>query len=295
MSEDKQTSQVTFLETKEYRRFSEFCDACRKHKYIGLCHGAPGVGKTLSAWHYTKWQLIQPYFPERFYNAYRLVFIERIIAEAIIRNKASFPAEIRNCRSILYTPSVTNTPKRVEQEIQAQRLALTYLVRTMQGDMSKESLEESTPRRLWSDPTELIIIDEADRLKMAALEQVRDIYDHSNIGVILIGMPGLEKRLSRYPQLYSRVGFVHEYRSLNTEESRLFLEQQWQKWGLALHPESATETDAIAAIIRITNGNFRLLHRLLAQIERIADINALRTISKEVVEVARQQLVIGSN
>jgi hypothetical protein len=36
-----------------------------------------------------------------------------------------------------------------------------------------------------------------------------------------------------------------------------------------------------------------LLHRLFAQIERIADINALRVVTKEVVEIARQQLMIG--
>ena len=49
------------------------------------------------------------------------------------------------------------------------------------------------------DPTTLILIDEADRLRMASLEQVRAIFDAGEIGVILIGMPGLEKKLARYP------------------------------------------------------------------------------------------------
>jgi hypothetical protein len=118
----------TFLETREYRRFAEFCDACRQHRYIGLCHGFPGVGKTLSAWHYTQWQRIQPYFPERFYDRHRLAYIEGAIARTVAEIREPLPSDLTQCRCALYTPSVTNSPKRVEQEIRALRLALNYLV-----------------------------------------------------------------------------------------------------------------------------------------------------------------------
>jgi hypothetical protein len=71
-----------------------------------------------------------------------------------------------------------------------------------------------------ADPTTLIIIDEADRLRMGSLEQVRVIFDATEVGIVLIGMPGLEKCLARYALFYSRIGFVHEFRPLGTAEIR---------------------------------------------------------------------------
>lgn len=110
------------------------------------------------------------------------------------------------------------------------------------------------------------------------------------MGLILIGMPGIEKQFSPYPQLYSRVGFAHEYRILAEEELRFVLERRWRKLGQALRPDDFTDAQALAAIARI---NFRLVDRLFTQMERVMKINVLHTITDDVVEAVRSTLVIG--
>jgi DNA transposition AAA+ family ATPase len=143
-------------------------------------------------------------------------------------------------------------------------------------------------------PVRLILIDEADRLKVPSLEQLRDLFDRSGVGLVLIGMPGIEKRLARYPQLYSRVGFVHAFRSLRAEEVRRLLAEHWPEMGFMLPASGISDEAAVAAIIRITGGNFRLMRRLLAQVERLLGINQLQAVTVAVVEAAREGLVIGT-
>jgi hypothetical protein len=57
--------------------------------------------------------------------------------------------------------------------------------------------------------------------------QLRDFYDRRHIGLILIGMPGLQKRLARYAPLSSRVGFVHQFQPLSGRELQNVIENYW--------------------------------------------------------------------
>ena len=64
--------------------------------------------------------------------------------------------------------------------------------------------------------------------------------------------------------------------------------------GLTLAADDFTDAEAIAAVARITSGNFGLVQRRFAQIQRILEINNLSTMTREVVETAPESLVIGS-
>jgi hypothetical protein len=232
---------ASFVQTREYRRFREFCDACRRNRSIGLCYGPPGVGKTLSARRYADW--------------------DRVASADPFAGRAAFRAdEVPGNGCVLYTASVVSSPRRIEAGITGLRRKLRDLIlqairaeaepgivaarRALESERdrpivfqewltgkperltqaeaaaSEAALDLVARSREVGDPTELLLVDEVDWLKMTGLEQLRAIFDAGGIGLVLIGMPGLERRLARYAQLYSRIGFVHEFRPLAGVEVR---------------------------------------------------------------------------
>jgi DNA transposition AAA+ family ATPase len=260
-------SAPAFLDAKEHRRFAELADACRRERYIGICYGPPGVGKTLSARHYAAWDQLEPWLDRCHRTGHE---------------GSAAPDMPSHARTALYTPAVGITPSRIHHEVEQLGRRLDYAI--------DEHLHPT--RELFRDPpersyAELLIVDEADRVKTTALEALRDFFDRRRLGLILIGMPG------RYPQLYSRIGFAHQYRPLSADELRFVLTHHWRTMGLELAAEDFTDTEAIATVARITNGNFRLVNRLFSQIRRVLEINSLTTITREVIETAREGLVIG--
>jgi hypothetical protein len=76
------------------------------------------------------------------------------------------------------------------------------------------------------------------------------------------------------------------------EETRFFLQQRWSHRVLACS-DDFTDQEAVATIIRIAQGNMRLIDRLMVQVERVLIANQLQVVTKEVVETARKNLIIG--
>ncbi|MFQ2879996.1 AAA family ATPase, partial [Mycobacterium sp. MS3] len=121
--------------------------------------------KTLSARHYSSWDTVRPIVEH--FRFYETVAPEPALA----------------VRTVFYTPKVHNTPLIVEKEVRYLHTRLSWAIETtLNPDRGSEHLVE--PDGAY---TELVIVDEADRLKNPALEALRDHHDRTGAGLILIG------------------------------------------------------------------------------------------------------------
>jgi DNA transposition AAA+ family ATPase len=155
------TQDAEFLPTKEHRRFVEFADACRRHRYIGICHGSPGVGKTASARQYADWDELEPWLPHRF-----------------DREHHPPPRVLERARTALWTPTVIASPRQLEDQI---RNITTTISNAVEDGFRPE--EDWIRYQPGIPHCELLIVDEADRLKTTGLEQLRDFFDRHQTGL----------------------------------------------------------------------------------------------------------------
>lgn len=257
-----------FQMTGQYRRFAEICNKSQNGKFIALFYGRTGLGKTECAYHYSAWRVVEPLL-EKSAAARRL------------------PPATVHCSAAVYTPDVGATPKQVQANIATLRNRFDEFV-----DQSVNWYCLDTGPFRPHKYLKLLIVDEADRLKLGALEVIRDLYDRTPLSVLLIGSPGIERRLRRsgYGQLHSRFSLAYEIQALTADEMRSFISQKWYETNLPCTADDAVST----AIMRLSNGNFRVLHRIFNEIKRLQKINCFQAITPDVVEVARKGLLLGT-
>lgn len=100
---------MVFVQTKEYRRFVELCEECRRSHLIGLCYGAAGVGKTEAGRAYAHWDEIQPLL-----SWYGVV-------------QPRLSPENPRPQTAFYTPTATVTVRQIERDLALLRWSLRVI------------------------------------------------------------------------------------------------------------------------------------------------------------------------
>ena len=262
-----ESSSQFFLESESHFNLVELATVCREDRKIGLCFGKPGIGKTVSAKRFCNWQTI----------------------EANLTTKSTVsvePAAMMLCDSIYYLPSVTVSAPRLRSE-------LTQL-RNRFEDAFLRAVSWQSPAA-WAQETQkqhlkLVVVDEAFRLKYQALEELRDIQEQWDIGVLLIADPGFERSLRKMWHFSVRVAHAEELQPLSAAETAQYIDYQLKTLNLPKPPE-----EVYTLIYWYTQGVLRTLVNLFAMIVRILKINedVVREITRDVVETAREMMMFG--
>jgi len=255
----------SFVETKEYRRFAQVCEASRRYRYMVVCVGDRGVGKTWAAREYAQWDLFEPLLSAR---------------------GVAFPAECSIPRTAFYTPRSTATPKGIEQDV-----ALLLWGVQMIADHGRAVAQErsATPVVIRPDVVDVLIVDEVDGLSHASLEVLRDVFDRSRLGMVLLGRSGSAERLQKMAALASRVGVLHGFGALGKQDTRKLFEQQVQRLRLPVQDE------AVDVFVQKTQGNFQMMYLVMCHLDYLLLRHGVFTVTKEVVEEAIDRLLTQRN
>lgn len=265
----KETNDPFFIETIPYFDLVELAEVCLEQRTIGLSFGKPGVGKTTAAKRLANWSLVEANFAVR--NA------GPVDPEALVK-----------CHTLYYLPSITVSAPRLRSELAMLRNKFEDVF----GKAVSWNRVEDWAVEIQKDHVQLIVVDEAHRLKYQALEELRDLHDKFKVGILLIGDPGFEKSLGRMWHFAKRVAYVEEFKPLNESEIAKYIDKKVELMNFPKPTEEVYEL-----ISWYSQGNLRTLGHLFAMMERLLRINddIVREITREVVETAREMLLYGLN
>lgn len=122
--------------------------------------------------------------------------------------------------------------------------------------------------------TRPIYIDEADHLvrRMSMCEALRDIHDMSTAPVILVGMAGIDKRLSHLKQFTRRILQEVRFEPLDKDDTRAVARELC---------EVAIAEDLLDLVHRRLHGNIGLIVVALSRIEAFARVRDLDQVALE--------------
>lgn len=139
----------------------------------------------------------------------------------------------------------------------------------------------------------LIVIDEAERLKVSQLELLRDLYDQGNMGLCLVGLDSLRSLLQRgknlrenLVQLYSRVAYQKVVDILEPEDVELILNDKIEK-----HNVSKLFMKNLSKRYR-SRGGFRAILKLSNLALKLAEKNNIKSINDEFLEACIGELAL---
>nr|WP_290226749.1 TniB family NTP-binding protein [Trichocoleus desertorum] len=149
------------------------------------------------------------------------------------------------------------------------------LIEELKYQMTKGTVAEIRDRAfrvLKGCGVEVLIIDEADRLKPKTFADVRDIFDKLEISVVLVGTDRLDAVIKRDEQVYNRFRACHRFGKLVGIEFTNTIEA-WEQEVLRLPVASNLSSQEMLKLLKeATGGYIGLLDMLL----REAAIRALR-------------------
>jgi len=114
-----------------------------------------------------------------------------------------------------------------------------------------------------ADNRRVIYVDEADRLNIKRIEDLRDIYVYTGVPIVLIGELGLPTMLSARARVDDRIPGEYrvEFTGISATDVMLYAQEAA---GLDLSPEAS------AMVAKGTKGNFRRIHNVLLSLEQAA-------------------------
>lgn len=122
-----------------------------------------------------------------------------------------------------------------------------------------------------------LFIDEADRLKIDRIEDLRDIHEMTGAPIVLIGEEGIFGLLSERRRIWSRVAYEIEFGPISPAEIALYA---MQAAGLDINLELAAE------MARKTEGDFRLVRNMCLLLEKAAKAQEAFKVDREMLETA---------